>query len=305
MVSLPKQMGRPNLRAIISLAGNSCCARSREELVGPSPKGPEIDLEEVAKGASPSEFKGDGPYVQKDSKEEILCIEPPGLRYGIGILYPRGATKELDGADDSPADRDIETTQTMLAATESKTTREPLTREGEKAVKRLIDRAGSGQEMDDGEEFDLSGSNMRRPNSMAVSFLAQPPDGTHMVVRASGGRYEPVEFMAPSGRRRVWWARRAVTLQAQFEAVQLLDQTGQALRPTDVETQGFGPLDIRVEAYSRPTENPDQRLITVCLINRTTEGLVTTDAASSKRHSTSPSKRTARVSASSLIHGPS
>ena len=256
------------------IAGRKFMLRAlREELVGPSPKGPEIDLEEVAKGASPSEFKGDGPYVQKDSKEEILCIEPPGLRYGIGILYPRGATKELDGADDSPADRDIETTQTMLAATESKTTREPLTREGEKAVKRLIDRAGSGQEMDDGEEFDLSGSNMRRPNSMAVSFLAQPPDGTHMVVRASGGRYEPVEFMAPSGRRRVWWARRAVTLQAQFEAVQLLDQTGQALRPTDVETQGFGPLDIRVEAYSRPTENPDQRLITVCLINRTTEGL--------------------------------
>ena len=244
-----------------------------EELVGPSPKGPEIDLEEVAKGALPSEFKDDGPYVQKGSKEEILCIEPPGLRYGIGILYPRGATKELDGTDDSPADRDIETTQTVLAAPGSKTTRTPLTREGEKSVKRLIDRTGSGREKDDGEEFDLSGSNMRRPNSMAVSFLAQPPDGAQMVVSASGGRYEPVEFIASSGRRRVWWARRTVTLEARFEALQLLDQTRQALRPTDLEAQGFGPLNICVEAYSRPTENADQRLVTVCLINRTTEGL--------------------------------
>ena len=243
-----------------------------EELVGPSPKGPEIDLEAVAKGIFPTEFKADGPYVQKGSKEEILCVEPPGLRYGVGILYPWGVMKELDGADDSPADPDIEATQTILAPAKSESTREPLTHDGEKAVKRLIDRMGSGREMDEGEDFDLSGANMRRPNSMAVSFLAQPPAGAHMIVRASGGRYEPVEFTTSNGWRRSWWVRRAVTLQAQFEALRLLDQTRQALQPTGVESQGFGPLDIRVEAYSRPTGNADQQLITVCLINRTTEG---------------------------------
>ena len=244
-----------------------------EELVGPSPMGPEIDLATVAKGGFPEEFKANGPYVQKDSKEEILCVEPPGLRYGIGILYPWGATKEPDGAADSPADRDIETTKTVLAPAEIATTIEPLTSAGEKAVKRLIDRTGSGREADDGEEFDLSGANMRRPNSMAVSFLVQPPAGASMVVSARGGRYEPVEFEVPSGRRCIWWARRAVTLQARFEALHLLGQEGQTLRPTGVDAQGFGPLDIRVEAYSRPTKNSDQRLITVCLINRTTEGL--------------------------------
>ena len=243
-----------------------------EELVGPSPKGPEIDLEAVAKGAFPSEFKADGPYVQKGSKEEILCVEPPGLRYGVGILYPWGATTEHDGADDSPADPDIQTTQTILAPPENETSRKPLTRNGENAVKRLIDRAASDRQLDDGEDLDLSGSNMRRPNSMAVSFLAQPPADAHMVVRTSSGRYEPVEFTTAKGWRRFWWARRAVTLEARFEASQLLDQTGQVLRPTDVEAQGFGPLDLRVETYSRQTEHADQRLITVCLINRTTEG---------------------------------
>ena len=256
------------------LAGRRFMLRAlSEELVGPSPMGPEIDLNAVARGAVPEEFKPDGPYVQSGSKEELLCVEPPGLRYGIGILYPLGATKELDGADDSPADPDIETAQTVLAPAESSPTREPLSRAGEKAVKRLIDRTGSGRQTDNGEEFDLSGSNMRRPNSMAVSFLAQPPVGSRMVVSARGGRYAPIEFKAPNGRRCLWWARRAVTSRAWFEASQLLDQTGQALRPTDVEAQGFGSLKIRVEAYSRPTQTPDQRLITVCLINRTTEGL--------------------------------
>ena len=140
-------------------------------------------------------------------------------------------------------------------------------------MKRLIHRTGSGREMDDGEEFDLSGANMRRPNSMAVSFLVQPPAGASMVVSASGGRYEPVKFEAPSGRRCDWWARRAVTLQARFEALHLLGQEEQSLQPASVDAQGFGPLNIRVEAYSRPTKKSDQRLITVCLINRTTEGV--------------------------------
>ena len=254
-------------------AGRSFMLRSLvEEFVGPSPMGPEIDLAAVTKEAFPSEFKADGPYVQQGSKEEILCVEPPGLRYGIGILYPWGATQESDGTDDSPADRDIETTQSILARAESETAPEPLTRNGERAVKRLVDRTDSGREMDDREEFDLSGANMRRPNSMAISFLVQPPDSAHMVVRASGGRYEPIEFTAPNGWRCRWWARRAVTVQARFQVLQLLDQTGQALRPRDIEVQGLGLLDIRVEAYSRPTEKSDQRLITVCLINRTPEG---------------------------------
>ena len=243
-----------------------------EELVGPSPRGPEVDLEAVAKGAFPDEFKGDGPYVQQGSREEILCVEPPGLRYGVGILYPWGAVKEHDGADGSPADPEIETAQRNLATGESEATREPLTRDGQRAVKRLIDRAASGRGADDGEDFDLSGSNMRRPNSMAVSFLAEPPADAQMVVRASGGRYEPVEFMMSSGRRCSWWARREVTLAARFEASKLLDPTAHALRPADLEAHGLDPLDIRVEAYSRPAENADQRLITVCLINRTTEG---------------------------------
>ncbi len=243
-----------------------------EEFVGPSPRGAEIDIEAIAKGVLPTEFKADGPFVQRGSKEEILCVEPPGLRYGVGILYPLGAMNEVDGADDSPADPDIEKTQAVVAEAETRTRQAPLTRNGEKSVKRLIDRAGSEQQGDEGDEFNLSGANMRRPNSMAVSFLAQPPPDAQMVVQADGGRYEPVEFTTSNGWQRRWWARRAVKLEVRFEASQLLNQAEQTLRPTSIEAQGIGPLDICVEAYSRPAGSTDQRLITVCLINRTVEG---------------------------------
>ena len=243
-----------------------------EELVGPSPKGPDIDLEAIVKGSLPSEFNIDGPFVQKGSDEEILCVEPPGLRYGVGILYPWGAMQKADGADESAADPDVETTQSMLAQNERKTTPQPLTRHGEKSLKRVLDRAGNQADSEDGEDFDLSSANKRRPNSMAVSFLVQIPTGAQMVVRASGGRYASMEVKTANGRRRTWWARRSVVLEARFATSQLLQKVGSVVYPKDVQARGAGLLAIRVEAYSRPTQNPAQRLITVCLINRTTEG---------------------------------
>lgn len=277
VVGIPETDGLASSKSDVSspdhLAGRRYMLHALcEELVGPSPRGPEIDLEAVANGAVPDGFNPDGPYIQQGSKEEILCVEPPGLRYGVGVLFPWGVTKEVDGADDSPADPDLETTNTALASVDNEPRRELLTRVGQAAVRRLIDRASSTRDMDGGEDFDLSGSNMRRPNSMAVSFLARPVLGTQMIVRANGGRYESVEFTTSEGRRRLWWARRAVTLEARFDASELLDQTGQKLRPTDVALEGSGPLSVSVEAYSRPTENDTQRLVTVCLVNRTTEG---------------------------------
>ena len=244
----------------------------KEELVGPSPNGPEIDLKEVAQGIFPPEFKPDGPYVQKNSKEEILCIEPPGLRYGVGIIYPLGEMQELDGVDDSTADPVIETTQSTLASSENTREQLILTDNMQKSIERLRNRKGYGNEVHGREEFDLSSANARRPNSMAVSFLAELSTDGQMVVRASGGRYEPIEFTTSTGRQRRWWRRLPTTVEVRFEVSQLLNQTGQVMQPAFIEEQGLGSLDIRIEVYSRLNENINQRLITVCLINRTTEG---------------------------------
>ena len=255
------------------IAGRQHMLRSlQEELVGPSPNGPEIDLKEVVQGIFPPEFTPDGPYVQKNSKEEILCIEPPGLRYGIGILYPFGEMQELDGVEDGTADPVIETTLSTLASTENTTEQQILTNNIQGSIEELRNRKGYGQEVHGREEFDLSSANTRRPNSMAVSFLAELPTDGLMVVRASGGRYEPIEFTTSTGKQRPWWPRVPVKLEVRFEMSQLLNQAGQVLKSEFVEAQGLGSLDIRIEVYSRPSENINQRLITVCLINRTTEG---------------------------------
>ena len=243
-----------------------------DELVGPHAIGPELDVAEIRKGNIPESIRTDGPYVQKESKEEILCLEPPGLRYGVGVLYPWGVAKEVDGDDGNPADPVIETTQSMLSPGQ---VNEPKVLEsaGKKSVEKVIERAGSSGGTTEGEEFDLSGANERRPNSLAVSFLAKPDSDSRMRVRASGGRYKMLEFTAPNGRRRIWWLRRPITIEALFDPKQLKEETRKLLKPISVESEGAGSLDLRVEVFSRPTDIVDERLITVCLINRTTEGL--------------------------------
>jgi hypothetical protein len=245
-----------------------------EELVGPSPKGPEIDLVELANGRFPDEFVSDGPYVQKESKEEILCVEPPGLRYGIGVLYPSSAVNELDGKDELPSDPALETIQASLGSSEDPSPAPQ--RSAEDSIKRIVDRGATGKGEPETDDFDLSGTNVRRPNSMALSFVVRPPAGSRLVVRANGGRYEPVEFsFEKSDRRieRIWWKRCPVTITARFLSSQLLGAGKvRVSQPETLEVVGEGPLDLRIELYSRPTDLPNQRLITVCLINRTEKG---------------------------------
>ncbi len=65
----------------------------REELVGPSPRGTEIDC--TGDIAFPDRESAYGPFRQAGSGEEILQRDRPIKRYGIGVLYPpetRGKT---------------------------------------------------------------------------------------------------------------------------------------------------------------------------------------------------------------------
>lgn len=245
----------------------------REELVGPSPGGIEVDLSEITAGKFPESFKSDGPYVQKGSREEILCVEPPGLRYGIGVLYPWGAVQDGEGKDDAPADRSIEAAQVALEPAPQGSRDGPLTEQGETAVARIAKRnASAGGEAEE-EGFDLSSANVRRPNSMALSFLAKISEGGAVVVTATGGRYEQAKFETDKGRNALWWKRVPMRLVASFSSAQLLAAArATRLVPQILEAAGLGPLNLRIEAYSRPTGKAEERLITICLVNRTSEG---------------------------------
>ena len=66
----------------------------REELVGPSPTGMEIDCTVSIKFEDPKEaYK---PWRQKGSGDEILQRDSPSKRYGIGVLYPDSTRNEED-----------------------------------------------------------------------------------------------------------------------------------------------------------------------------------------------------------------
>lgn len=257
------------------VAGRTYMIRTlSEELVGPSPNGPEIDLNAILTGQFPNNFQSDGPYVQKATGEEILCVEPPGLRYGIGVLFPLGATQELDGKDDSPAEPTLEAAQAALnplaADGEDKTA---LTSRAEGTINKITSRNSSSTGESQGDDFDLSSANMRRPNSMALSFLARLPANDVLIVRATGGRYEQIKFQTDKGRPVLWWKRQGIVLEARFFGAQLRDKAKAArIEPDRVEATGLGPIDLRIEAFSRPTTKADERLITICLVNRTSEG---------------------------------
>lgn len=245
---------------------DSILSALRCEFVGPDPRGVEIDLSEVVRGEFPDGFKLDGPYFERGSGEEILCVEPPGLRYGVGILFPQDAANEFHGQDGMPADPIIETIQSGVAPDESSGEQEStlLERQAKKSLDRIVD-SDIGEDPVYGDDFDLSGANTRRPNSMAISFLANLATSNQMVVQVTGGRYERLQVTVPDGGSRDWYVRRTVSDRVVFNPAQLSAQrrTIQGVKST--------PLNINIEVHSRPHPS-DAHLITVCLVNRTRDG---------------------------------
>lgn len=229
-----------------------------EELVGPSPAGVEIDCSQAISFADFAH--SNGPWRQKGSGEEILHRDPPSKRYGVGVLYPF-KTEIDDNAQGSVRD--------VIIPLEEQITDELISPSALKQTE-LIDKRSTGDEADD-DDFDLSSANAFRPSSMGVSFLVELPQDSTLVVEASGGRYLPKEIKV-SSRDLTWWLRVPVKLRAEFTAESLCQKGALIVKPSKLETDGLEDLDIAIEVFSRPQSQPNQRLLTVCLINRKPAG---------------------------------
>jgi hypothetical protein len=122
------------------------------------------------------------------------------------------------------------------------------------------------------DDFDLSSANAYKPNTMAVSFLANLPEDTELVVEASGGRYVAKEVHI-AGRERKWWLRQPVTIRTCFSAEAIRSANNAAVQPVrEPENTNTAGLNLRVEVFSRPSGKDNNSLLTVCLINRTPSG---------------------------------
>src|SRR5712692_179127 len=198
------------------------------ELVGPDPAGEELETQGEIIFDSWARLYG--PWRQKGSGEEILTRDRPVKRYGVGVLFPaRTPLEEILSRDDDVPD-DV-------------TPQEPTTGEVDTEFAAAVGPAES-----ESEEFDLSLANAYQPSSIGVSFLADFPEHSELVVEVTGGRYqkktvwlksetvpkEPTSNQGQSSRdkrrSRTWWLRTPLSFQTVFQSNELAQNRNVLLR---------------------------------------------------------------------------
>ena len=140
--------------------------RLRAEVVGPDPAGEAVlpvDTSDYPK-MTWADFRKPKRQI---SGEEVLRQDPPGKRYGAGILYPSGvAQSEETGApedvvdpSDTPSAPDVDDKQLS-------------------AIEKLLAR--ESRQTDDSEDYDVTLANAFHPSAIGLSFMAdldREPDG--------------------------------------------------------------------------------------------------------------------------------
>lgn len=222
----------------------------RGELVGPCPSGEKIDC------SGEIEFEDGGEayraHRQASNGEEILVNDSPKVQYGVGVLYPvqsafEGSREVIEGDEEEPI-------------------QEGASGDGEDELE--IEDSGGAEGTDEG-DFDLTMANSSRPCSMAISFLVDTESTDRLEVHVSGGRYTSKEIVA-GDYTPDWWLRTPVSLELQVAVTELRGDGTVSIEPDAVRQEGLGHLDLRIEIISRP-EKEEKRLLTVCLVNRTSD----------------------------------
>ncbi len=238
----------------------------KEELVGPSPQGKEIDC------TQPIYFDDTklsfGPWRQQGGLgEEILLRDSPCKRYGVGVLYPiKTSTEEtLQDAmvkaftNSSEEQNEIASLETSIVGSSQQTI--------EKIEERIEQRAGKVKRELDTNDFDLSLANTFRPSSMGVSFLTEFSDDAMLIIEVTGGRYRKHKIQV-QGQERVWWLRSRVLIRSECDADTICSNGESKIIASPVAVENLDELQLRIEIFSRPYPTRQRRLITVCLVNR-------------------------------------
>ena len=133
----------------------------REELVGPSPQGEELDCSGEIRFEDARESYG--PWRQKNSGEEILMRDRPVKRYGVGVLYPIGVAYEAEPEGFEGGIADLPSGEESALNTGTDPLESPLTGNGAKSIEEIEKRTSEAGERSDPDDFDLSTANSYRP----------------------------------------------------------------------------------------------------------------------------------------------
>ncbi|MBD2415312.1 hypothetical protein FACHB389_17715 [Nostoc calcicola FACHB-389] len=229
----------------------------REELVGPSPQGkPRNCSGEITFNSAKEGFYE--PWRQ-DNGEEILQRDPPRIRYGVGVLYPLSTKLE---------DENLTLTQSNKNPIQDNQQEEIdiITDKVKESLEKLKEEVVEISE-ENAEDFDLSAANASKPSSMGISFLAEFPENSVLVVKTSnGGRYRQKKVKV-GGDELTWWLRSSVNFTTEFAAEDICSRKERKL----VKTEKIDGLELSIEVFSRPDQKNREgiHLVTVCLINRT------------------------------------
>jgi hypothetical protein len=228
----------------------------RQELVGPSPAGKPLDTREPILFATKAESYG--PFVDAQTGEEVIVRDTPTRRYGVGVLYPEeqagnGAEQPIDEAVGIPADP----------------VSDVLSPEVVDELSEIAERGDGRADAEDNDEYvSFGGANAFRPSSMAISMLVRSDACDSVRVHATGGRYRSVPAQC-EGQLREFWVRENVSLLVEADLVAVGAATAARVPVRIVTNEKLEGLQIQVEAYVRPSPGSTDRLLTVCLVNRT------------------------------------
>jgi hypothetical protein len=197
------------------------------------------------------------PRVQPNG-EEILTSERPLKRYGAGILYPAGVTHE----------REVDAETRAQDATEE-------------TIPESEDHAADGSITDgasDGDDnYDVNLANAFRPAAMALSFLVDlGAESRGLVITLSGAIYRPftVDIARESGNatQQLWFRYPLRSPESGDLRIPLSvsDVLGTFRSVHSLTTDPAFRVDVVVLSRPLTAGPPDQRLVTVSLVNRET-----------------------------------
>lgn len=219
----------------------------RRELFGPLPEaapvGKPLDLASAPRFATWEEARG--PWHDMATGEEVLSESGPNQRYGVGILFPRGARpEETRGVVGLPTDAD----------------------ERDQPEAPIIDSRSAEA---DGDDFDLSDANTFQPSAMGITSRIKVGNTDGQIrVTVNYSTYERV-IVQISSTERTWWVRRPATLVGTITLEQLRQPSARLFALTTERESGVAARTPEIRVYSRPQIGTDdsERLVTICMVN--------------------------------------